>query len=167
MMEASQPATPVESTRAMGSRPSAWARSALITAMPEAPTESAEEVPAVTVPPRGSNTGLSSAILSRLASARITSSRCTRIRRPSASCPSTPMISRSKPPRSMAAWARWWERTPKASCSSREMPCILPSSSAVRPIIMAALAACLLAAGLMSTPWVMGTCSMCSTPPIT
>jgi hypothetical protein len=50
--------------------------------MPAAPTESAEEVPAVTVPPRGSKTGLSSAIFSRLASLRITSSRLTRVLKP-------------------------------------------------------------------------------------
>ncbi|CSA83462.1 Uncharacterised protein [Vibrio cholerae] len=55
-------------------KPSALAFCSLITNIAEAPSESAEEVPAVTVPLAGSNTGRSSANPATVVSGRITSS---------------------------------------------------------------------------------------------
>ena len=71
----------------------------------EAPSDSAEAVPAVTVPFLGSNTGLSAWNASKLASGRITSSTVHNCRLPSESCPSTPTISLSKRPAWVAAHA--------------------------------------------------------------
>ncbi|MCY1367407.1 hypothetical protein D9M69_543400 [compost metagenome] len=70
-------------------------------------------------------------------------------------------------PSTVALWASWWERTPKASCCSRVMPCILPSISAVRPIMPEAFAAYSDMCGFGSTPCIMPTWPMCSTPPTT
>ena len=62
-------------TRARGVSPSSRARLSLITSNAAAPSESAEELPAVTVPFTGSNAGFSAASPSRLVSSRITSSK--------------------------------------------------------------------------------------------
>src|SRR5574344_487163 len=77
------------------------------------------------------------------------------------------MISSLKLPSTVALCARRCERSPKASCASRVMPCILPSISAVRPIMPDALAAYRDCCGLGSTPCIMPTWPMCSTPPTT
>ncbi len=77
------------------------------------------------------------------------------------------MISSLKLPSSVALCARRCERSPKASCCSRVMPCILPSISAVRPIMPDALAAYSDSCGFGSTPCIMLTWPMCSTPPMT
>jgi hypothetical protein len=74
MMEGSTPAVAMALTRAMGWSPRALARSRDITRRPEAPSEMAEELPAVTVPLLGSKAGLRAARASRVASSRITSS---------------------------------------------------------------------------------------------
>ncbi|MNO73104.1 hypothetical protein D3C76_640630 [compost metagenome] len=74
MMAASQPAMAMARTLARGVSPSALARSALITSMAAAPSDRAEEVPAVTVPLTGSNTGRSWLRVSTVVSGRITSS---------------------------------------------------------------------------------------------
>ncbi|MNP69318.1 hypothetical protein D3C76_1653990 [compost metagenome] len=74
MMAASQPAMAMARTLARGVRPSALARSALITSMAAAPSDRAEEVPAVTVPLTGSNTGRNWLRVSTVVSGRITSS---------------------------------------------------------------------------------------------
>ncbi len=77
------------------------------------------------------------------------------------------MISSLNLPSTVALWASWWERTPNWSWASRVMPCILPSISAVRPIIPDALAAYRDRCGFGSTPCIMPTWPMCSTPPMT
>ena len=74
MIAASQPATPIDLIRARGVRPSAFARSADISNIADAPSEIAEDVPAVTVPLTGSNTGRRPAKVSTVVSGRITSS---------------------------------------------------------------------------------------------
>ncbi len=74
MIAASQPATAIERITARGFKPNACARSADISNIAEAPSDNAEDVAAVTVPPFGSNTGRKAWNDSRLASGRITSS---------------------------------------------------------------------------------------------
>jgi hypothetical protein len=59
---------------ARGVRPKALAFSADITSIADAPSDNADELPAVTVPSFGSNTGFKAARASRLASGRMTSS---------------------------------------------------------------------------------------------
>ena len=66
--------TAIERTRARGFSPSSRARLSLISSIAAAPSERAEEVPAVTVPVTGSNAGLSAASASTVVSGRITSS---------------------------------------------------------------------------------------------
>ncbi len=61
-------------TFAFGCKFNACARSADIIIIAEAPSESAEEVPAVTVPPLGLNTGRNAASFSNEVSGRMTSS---------------------------------------------------------------------------------------------
>ena len=85
MIAGSQPATAIARTRARGTRPRAVARSALMTSMAEAPSEMAEDEPAVTVPFFGSKAGGSAARPSRLVSGRMTSSTSHSISAPSAS----------------------------------------------------------------------------------
>ena len=102
MIEGSHPATAIDLIRANGLRPSAIALAPDINNMAEAPSESAEDVAAVTVPFFGSNTGRNLAKDSRLVSGRITSSRPTLISRPKESWPSIAIISLSKSPFSAA-----------------------------------------------------------------
>jgi acetyl-CoA acyltransferase len=59
MIEGSQPAIAIDFTRARIFRPSALAFSSLMISIAEAPSDNADEVPAVTVPFAGSNTGRS------------------------------------------------------------------------------------------------------------
>ena len=61
MIAGSQPATAMERIFTRGLRPSALARSQLITSIAEAPSEIADDEPAVTVPPFGSNAGFRAA----------------------------------------------------------------------------------------------------------
>ncbi len=98
MIAASQPATAIERITARGFKPNACARSADISNIAEAPSDKAEDVAAVTVPPFGSNTGRNALNASRFASGRITSSMSQRILKPFASWPSTPTISFLKRP---------------------------------------------------------------------
>ena len=74
MIAASQPATAIERITARGFKPNACARSADMSSIADAPSDNAEDVAAVTVPPFGSNTGRNAWNASRLASGRITSS---------------------------------------------------------------------------------------------
>ncbi|MNE30371.1 hypothetical protein D3C81_319020 [compost metagenome] len=85
MIAASQPATAIERITARGFKPNACARSADISNIAEAPSDKAEDVAAVTVPPFGSNTGRNALNDSRFASGRITSSMSQRILKPFAS----------------------------------------------------------------------------------
>ena len=87
--EGSQPADAVATIRAIGFRPSSSAFSADITRRADAPSEMAEEFPAVTVPPFGLKAGRSLARFSTEESGRTTSSLSTTIKQPSESCPST------------------------------------------------------------------------------
>ena len=57
MIAASQPATAIERIFARGVKPRALARSALMISMADAPSDKADEVPAVTVPPFGLKAG--------------------------------------------------------------------------------------------------------------
>jgi len=74
MIEGSTPTTAKAFTAAIGVSPSALARLADITSTAAAPSEMAEEFPAVTVPPLGLKAGASRPSSSRLASGRTTSS---------------------------------------------------------------------------------------------
>ncbi|MNN68055.1 hypothetical protein D3C81_1837310 [compost metagenome] len=74
MTDGSTPATAMERSTASGWMPRSMARCPLITIMHEAPSVICEEVPAVTVPPLGLNTGLSSASPARVVSGRMVSS---------------------------------------------------------------------------------------------
>ena len=80
-MHGSQPATAIPRILARGVKPNAFALAADITNIAEAPSESAEEVPAVTVPFTGSNTGRNADKLSAVVSGRITSSCSTNVKR--------------------------------------------------------------------------------------
>ncbi|MCY1553586.1 hypothetical protein D9M68_900860 [compost metagenome] len=72
----SQPATAKPRKNALGFRPSSSALSRLISRVMEAPSDSCEELPAVTEP-SSENTGLRDARPSRVVSARLQSSRST------------------------------------------------------------------------------------------
>lgn len=74
MMEGSQPTTAIERTRARGVRPNSRALLSLITSIAAAPSDRADEVPAVTVPVTGSNAGRRVESASTVVSGRITSS---------------------------------------------------------------------------------------------
>jgi len=91
--------------RAMGASPSARARSRDITSSAEAPSEMAEELPAVMVPRLGSKAGLSAARASRLVSPRTTSSWSNSAEKPFSRCPSTGTISAWNRPPTMASYA--------------------------------------------------------------
>ncbi|CRQ14432.1 Uncharacterised protein [Enterobacter cloacae] len=126
-----------------------------------------EEVPAVTVPPFGLNAGFNWARVSTVVSGRMVSSKSKTFRKPFSSYPSIGMISSLNLPSWVAFQASWCERAPNLSCASRLIPCILPSISAVRPIMPEALAAYRDRCGFGSTPCIMPTWPMCSTPPMT
>jgi hypothetical protein len=115
MMEGSTPATVIARTRAIGFSPRAWAFSADIISIAEAPSEICEDCPGVTVPPLGLNEGLSLARPSMLVSGRMVSSTVTDTSAPASSWPSMGMISRANLPSTVALWASAWERTPMRS----------------------------------------------------
>ncbi len=131
MISGDRPVTPVLTMRANGVRPSSRALLSDMTSTAAAPSFSGQQLPAVTVP-SGRNTGLSPATASSVTPARGPSSLATVV--PSGS--DTGVISRSQNPAAMAASARFWLRTPKASCSSRVMPFNCATFSAVWPIAM-------------------------------
>ena len=74
MIAASQPATAIPQIRARGVKPKSLAFCADMISIADAPSDKADDVAAVTVPPLGSNTGRNAANDCRLASGRITSS---------------------------------------------------------------------------------------------
>ena len=111
--------------------PSSRAFVSLITITAAAPSFSGQQLPAVTVP-SGRNTGLSCDTASMVVPARGPSSIDTSV--PSGVVTGT--ISRSKNPFAMAFSARFWERTPNSSCSSRVIPLSCATFSAVWPIAM-------------------------------
>ena len=102
-----------------------------ITSTAAAPSFSGHELPAVTVPFSGSNTGLSSASFSIVVPGRGPSSRAT-----SPSGVVTGTISASKWPDSRASTARSWETTAHSSCASRLTLQRRATFSAVSPIGM-------------------------------
>ena len=113
-----------------------------MTTTAEAPSLVCEELPAVTLP-RAWNAGRSFASASSDVSRRGPSSIATVISvafggPPFGVCTTrvvTGTISSAKRPASSAARARWWLRSAKASCSSREMPDSRAWFSATRPVL--------------------------------
>ncbi len=93
MIEGSQPTTAIERIRARGVKPNDFALDSLIISIAEAPSDKADDVPAVTVPFTGSNAGRKAARPDRFVSGRMTSSKSKRFNTPSASCPLVATIS--------------------------------------------------------------------------
>ena len=102
IIAAGTPAVAIEIIFALGLIPKANAFSSLITTKHDAPSDKADEVPAVTVPFTGSNTGRSCARVSSVVSGRITSSCLTKNGIPFSSCPITGTISLSNNPSNVA-----------------------------------------------------------------
>ena len=117
MISGESPLTPVETIRASGVSPSSAALTSLITTSAAAPSFSGQQFPAVTVP-CSRNTGLRVAIFSSVVPGRGPSSAATT--EPSGSV--TGVISRCQKPLASAFSARFCDRTPNSSCSSRVMP---------------------------------------------
>ncbi len=131
MQLGSTPATAVDATRASGARASSASASPLAIARAAAPSLMPLDVPAVTVPSR-MNAGVRRASPSSVTSARGGSSRAIVSTEP-ARRTSMPTVSSAKTPARIAACARRWLSTAKASCASRLMPCIAATRSAVSP----------------------------------
>ena len=131
MQLGSTPATAVATMRASGVRPSSAMVSWLATASAAAPSLIPLEVPAVTVPP-ATNAGFNRARPSRVTSGLGGSSRQTVSVVPPRRT-GMPMISPSNAPAAIAAAARRWLSTANLSCSSRPIPYIRPTRSAVSP----------------------------------
>ncbi|MCY1229665.1 hypothetical protein D9M72_420380 [compost metagenome] len=129
MISGSQPAEAPSMMRARGVRPSFRMAASDATMMAEAPSFSVEELPAVTIEPP-LTTGRSPASTSMVVPARGPSSVSTTVS-PLRVFTVTGTISSLNRPAAMAASERSWERTAKASASSREMPSTRPTSSAV------------------------------------
>ncbi len=132
MQSGSTPATAVPTIRAIGAKPSRSARSRPTTSRAAAPSFRPEELPAVTVP-SVLKAGRSAASFSASVSGRGCSSVSTTIAGPFRCGTSTGTISSSKRPSSMAAAARRWLSSAKASCSSRVIPQRSATTSAVMP----------------------------------
>ena len=115
--------------RARGVRPYRSTAAALATTRAAAPSDSGEEVPAVTTPPARKTGAQRAQLLQR--GGRGAGPRRGSPRRPS---PAPGRSPRSKRPASIAATARWWLRSAKASLSARVMPSRAATSSAVSPI---------------------------------
>ncbi len=114
--------------RARGVSPYRSTAAPLATTSAEAPSESGEEAPAVTMP-SARKTVRSVASFSSVVEGRGPSSAVT-----SPSLTGTGTISRSKCPARWAATARWCERSAKASDCSRVIPSSAATSSAVSPM---------------------------------
>ena len=117
--------------RARGVMPSAAALASDMITSAAAPSLSGQQLPAVTRP-SGRNTGLSAATASYVTPARGPSSASTTD--PSGRV--TGVISRAQKPLAMDFSARFCERTPKWSMSSRLTPLTRARFSAVCPIAM-------------------------------
>ena len=121
--------TPVATIRASGVIPSSAAHVSDMTTTAAAPSLSGQQLPAVTTP-SGRKTGLSCDTASRVTPARGPSSADTTV--PSGVV--TGVISRCQNPSASAFSARFWERTPNSSSSSRLRPRSVATFSAVWPI---------------------------------
>ena len=117
---------PVDTIRASGVMPSSAALVSLMMTSAAAPSFSGQQLPAVTRP-SGRNTGFSSATFSYVTPGRGPSS----IDASSPDGSVTGVISRAQKPFSMACSARFCERTPKWSISSRLTPLSSARFSAV------------------------------------
>ena len=133
MIAGSMPATAVATTRAIGFRPRAFARSASTSRTADAPSLIPELLPAVTLPP-SRKAGRSLASASSDESARGCSSRVTRIGSPFFCATGTGTSWPSKAPRSIAATAFCWLASANASCRSRLTTQRSTTFSAVSPI---------------------------------
>jgi len=131
MISGDRAVTAVDTIRASGVRPRSLALTSLITTRAAAPSLSAQAFPAVTVP-SGRNTGCSWLTLSMVTPGRGPSSRETTV--PSGRVAG--VISRAQKPEAICASARFWLRTAKASCSSRDIPSSCCTFSAVCPMAM-------------------------------
>ncbi len=120
---------PVETIRASGVMPSSAALTSLITTTAAAPSLSGQQLPAVTVP-FGRKTGCSAATFSIVVPGRGPSSAATTV----SSGIVTGVISRCQKPLTRAFSARFCDRTPNSSCSSRLIPRSSARFSAVWPI---------------------------------
>jgi hypothetical protein len=129
MISGSQPAEAPSMMRARGVRPSRWIADSEATMMADAPSLREDELPAVTTEPPGT-TGRRPDRTSMEVPARGPSSVSTTVSALRV-LTVTGTISSLKRPAPMAASAFSWERTAKASASSREMPSTRPTSSAV------------------------------------
>ena len=118
MYAGSTPATPVATTRAIGSSPSSAAMGSDASVRQVAPSFSVDELPAVMVPP-SRNAGRNAASRSSDPSARGPSSEWTVTGSPFGCGTSTVTSSASKRPPSRASTARRCDSSAKASWSSR------------------------------------------------
>ncbi len=173
MIAGSTPAVAKLTSRPSGSSPRAAARSPVITSSAAAPSLIWLELPAVTVPPVA-KTGRRAAILAASESWRIPSSASNETSpaegRPSASTSvmraATGVISSRNRPSRCAAEARWWERRPHASWSSRLTPNCSDTFSAVSPIERYTCGRVSARSGSGVNRWpIMGTKLMDSIPP--
>ena len=137
------PAVVNATNRASGVSPSCAARSAATTMAAAAPSLICDELPAVTVPPArkaGRSPASAAADVSRRgpsSTSRVVSVTCGAPLPPPA--PSTlrtgtGTVSSAKRPASIAATARSWLRSAKASCSAREICDAAAWFSATRPV---------------------------------
>ena len=129
------PATAVATTLAIGRSPSSRARSASTRSSAAAPSLMPELLPAVTVPPV-LNAGLSAASASAEVSGRGCSSRSTTVDAPLRPATVTGTSWPSNRPASMAATARRWLSSAKASWRSRDTVHCSATHSAVSPSVI-------------------------------
>ena len=116
------PLTACPTTRAIGVRPRASARSAAMTTTAAAPSFTPGAFPAVTVPPSFLKAGRSRPRASALVSGRTGSSYSSRMGSPRRCGISTGRISSLNQHSRMARAALWWLAAANASWSSRETP---------------------------------------------
>jgi hypothetical protein len=123
MVAGGTPPTPHDTSRARGRSPSSAAFSGVVTTQIAAPSFWPLALPAVTVASGSSlpRIGRSFASVSTDESGRMCSSRSTTTS-PLREEMVTGTSSSANRPASVAAAARWWERTAYSSCASREMP---------------------------------------------
>ncbi len=131
MISGDRPVTPVDTTRASGVRPSSRAFVSDMITTAAAPSLSGQQLPAV-IRPSGRKTGFSPDTPSSVTPARGPSSFDTTV--PSGSV--TGVMSLAQKPSAMAFSARFCDRTPNSSISSRVTPLSRARFSAVWPIAM-------------------------------
>ena len=130
--DGSTPATAIETMRAVACRPCLRANSSLVTSTADAPSVSGDEVPAVTTPCSGSNTGFNDASASTVVPGRM---------QPSSAITSPPAvaigtISSFSKPLARAAAAFWCDWKASSSWSARDTSYLRAMFSAVSPMLM-------------------------------